>query len=463
MGLRDKLAKLLLGYDAATSSNNRRGIVVERRTEDHVLRPADREKLVSATRDLRRNYSIAAWAIRQHLNYVSSFSFQSKTGIEDLDDQIEKLVRRWSRPQNCDVTGRHGLQQLIRMLEALATTDGDAFLMKLSDGKLQLVEGDRVRNPSDLGEFKDKIDPNIFTHGIELSPEGRARRFAICQRDSGGFNGWTLKSVIDSVNILQHGYFDRYDQCRGISPLASAVNDFTDLYEAKGYALAKMKLSQLFALKLKRGGEYEDADGGSYKFNFGSGPQVLDLDPNDDASFLESNTPSGEFQAFMQTGIGIGLKSLDIPMSFYAENFTNYSGARQALQGYEVSANEKRKRLCDTVLYPLMTWRLGLWVADGSLKLPQGMTVEDIAYEWVPVGIPWIDPLKEATADVLLVQKGLASREDVCRSKGQDWYAIIDKLAAEKKYAAERGINLDDSSITLNIAPEPPDQDRQAA
>jgi hypothetical protein len=48
--------------------------------------PTERRKLLSATRTLHRNFSVAAWMIRKHLDYVSTFSFQARTGNNELDD-----------------------------------------------------------------------------------------------------------------------------------------------------------------------------------------------------------------------------------------------------------------------------------------------------------------------------------------------------------------------------------------
>ena len=63
------------------------------RSEDAELLPNDRRKLLSASRDLHRNFSFAAWMIRRHLDYVSSFSFQCRSGNPALDGQVERLMR----------------------------------------------------------------------------------------------------------------------------------------------------------------------------------------------------------------------------------------------------------------------------------------------------------------------------------------------------------------------------------
>jgi hypothetical protein len=46
--------------------------------------------------------------------------------------------------------------------------------------------------------------------------------------------------------------FDRFDQLRGISPLAAAINTLRGTYEGFDYALAKAKVAQMFALAFYR-------------------------------------------------------------------------------------------------------------------------------------------------------------------------------------------------------------------
>jgi len=106
-------AKYIFGYDAVESKNRRQAPTGRLRSEDKELLPHQRRKLTSASRDIHRNFTIAAWAIRKHLDYVSTFSFQSRTGSAELDGRIEDLTDWWSRPANCDVAARHSLAQAI--------------------------------------------------------------------------------------------------------------------------------------------------------------------------------------------------------------------------------------------------------------------------------------------------------------------------------------------------------------
>lgn len=429
--------------------------MVDTRSEDRLLQPLDRDRLVSNARSLRRNAAIAAWAIRKSLDHVSSFEFQVNIredkwpGARELSQRIEDLYSWWCRPLSCDVSGRYSLPRLIRMMEAMRTVDGDCFVYKMSDGRIQLIEGDRVRTPSDLGEYKGQVNVDDYIHGVQVSDSNSPMRYAICDRGGIG-NQFILRDLAQARYVVPHGFYDRPDQVRGISPLSAAMNTFFDVYEAQEFALAKMKLAQLFALKYKHGNASEDDGAEAKAFEFGSGPQLLELDPEDDASFLESNSPSTEFQSFMQVGIQIGLKSLDIPYSFFDESHTNYSGARSALLEYELSANAKRNDLRQ-VLNNLWVWRMQLFIADGVLVLPEGMGLDDIAFEFIGTGIPWIDPMKEVAANAIAVKSGFKSRQQICKEDGQDFFKVADQIAQENAYLKEKGLGTDIENITLPL------------
>ena len=433
------------GYDATCDHGRRRSPRIDLKSEDRTLRESDRRKLVSTTRDLRRNMSIPAWAIRKHLDFVSTFSFQCRSGDTGLDREIESFMSWWSRPQNCDVAGRHSLSRMIRLAEEARTVDGDVGLLKLSDGRLQAIEGDRIRTPS--RNTPANFDKSAYVHGVKTSPAGKALAYCICERckQTGDFR---YKTVIPARHILMHGFYSRFDQVRGISPLASAINTFADLYEAQEFALAKAKLSQYFGIKFIRDadeapalveGEGEFQEKPPYEFKFGKGPQLLDLDPGDDAQFLESQTPSTEFQSFSEQMIASAIKALDIPTTFYDSRRSSYSASRQELLLYEQSAQIKRNDVRD-LLNHLTHWRLSLSLEDGMLALPAGMPLSDLKWEWIANGLPWIDPLKEAKADIAMVEAGLRSRQEIAKSRGRDWQTIADELATEKAYMQKKGL-----------------------
>ncbi len=442
-------------YDAVHAKNKRSAPTGILRSEDAELTPTDRRKMLSAARSLHRNFAVASWMIRKHLDYVSTFTFQARTGNDDLDESLEKLVRWWSQPANWEVTGRFSRQQFTRLAEMRRTVDGDMGVLKLSSALLQAIEGDRLRTPT--GGLPDGYSAADFTHGIRTNAAGKPLEYCICKRGptndaSGATATFEFERIVPARNLVHFGYFDRFDQVRGISPIAPAVNSLRDTYEGFDYALAKMKVAQLFGLVFYRDksddpdvetastelgtASTSEEDGTGYEVDFGRGPLKLDLDAGDRAEFLESKSPSTEFQQFSQTMISVALKALDIPYSFYAENFTNYSGARQALLQYEQSASIKREQV-QAMLDHLTAWRISLWIQDGVLP---NVNLADVRWEWVPSGMPWIDPLKEINADIAAIGACLSSRTRRLREQGIDFKEVVDELAAEEAYLAKKGL-----------------------
>jgi capsid protein len=433
------------GYDAVKEKNKRQAPTGLLRSEDAELLPNDRRKLLSGSRDLHRNFSLAAWMIRRHLDYVSSFSFQCRSGNPALDGQVERLMRWFSQPSNCDVTGRFSLAKIVRLAEMRRIVDGDVFLLKLGSGRLQAVEGDRVRTPgTGMPEGFSGAD---FMHGVKTDDAGKPLAYCVCNRGrvsdaSGGTPTFLFERLVDAANMYHFGYFDRFDQVRGVSPMAACLNTLRDTYEGFDYALAKMKVSQLFGLAFYREKSdpvgqpsTSDEDGSGYEVDFGRGPVLLDLDPGDRAEFLESKSPATEFQQFSQTMVSVALKALDIPYSFYAENFTNYSGARQALLQYELSAKIKRADV-QALLDHLTAWRIGLWIQDGVLDAD----IRDIRWNWIPNGIGWIDPLKEIDANIAAIGAGLDTRTRILREQGIDFFELADELEAETLYLVGKNL-----------------------
>lgn len=436
-------------YDAVVSKGRRKAPDGVLRSEDAELNRSERRKMISGARDLHRNFTIASWAIRKHLDYVTTFNFQGKG---EHSDWLQAFVKEWSKAKNFDVAGRHPRRRYMRLLEARRLLDGDCGTLKTAIGKVQAIEGDRICTP--YGGPPPGVPADQILHGVQVGDVGQALSYCVCKR--GRITDWgqrgtdfTFEKLVPAEHMILHGHFDRFDQVRGISPLAGALNSLRDTYEGLDYIFMRLKLQQLFGLVLYRGDPTsitrESSEADNYETQDYSetvrlnGTKILDLDIGDRAEFLESKTPATETQAFIKAMIGIVLKGLDLPFSFYDESFSNYSGSRQALLQYEQSANNARQDVRD-VLDELLLWRLQ--IAETRGELPPGTTAVELIQccEWIAAGLPWIDPLKEVNADVTALEAGLTSRTRLCRERGQDFYQITDERAEEEAYLASKGL-----------------------
>lgn len=423
-------------YDATVQTTRRRAPLTIVKSEDDHLLARDRKTLVATTRDSRRNFAAFRWAINKHLDFVTAHNFQSKSGLgRDFDRSLEKWVAQLSTAEAFDVTGRHPMRRFLRMLEAARVVDGDVLSVKVNGGYLQAVEGDRIRDPAE------KLDGERWIQGLRITSYGGVDRFAIHKRKGSG--GFEFEARVAADRAIFLGYFDRFDQYRGISPLASSVNSFVSVYQGLDYALAKSKAAQLVALVIKRQaseGFYDATDPdessarSTYKVDFTKGTQLLDMEPGDDAGFINADIPGGETKDFWQTCIAIGLKALDIPYSFYQEDFTNFFGSRAALNLYLRACRDKRADIQD-FLNAWLTWRLERAVAFNEFPFPAGYVPKPELWSWIPEGFAWWNPTQEVAAAERAIALGLASRTQYRKEmNGDDIRDVFDEIAEEEAY-----------------------------
>jgi capsid protein len=457
-----KSRKARFGYDAADPSTSRRNKGNRVYAADELLPDTKRRRIIESATDLQRNYSIAAWLIRKHLDTVAVFSFQAATEDERFNEQWESLMRWWGKPINFEAGQRHSLRRFTRLLEMRRVLAGDVFIAKMVDGRVQGIESDRVLTPtgSDVREGN-------WVNGIKLGPGGKLASVAVHKRDVSG--RYIFEREIKAGNIIQLGYFTEFDQYRGVSPLTSVINTFQDISEVTEYTRIKAKVHSLFALAITKemaddwqdnddGEDGEDSDdatrAGYDDISLNKGPIIADLDAGDKMEFLESKHPSTELVTFVDVCIKSALKALDIPLCFYDESLTNYHGSKASMQNYITSCKNKRADIIE-VLDRLTIWRIGLWVANGVIELPAGMELSDLRWQWIPGGIPMADPGKEVAANIAAVDAGFTTYSDVVQEvDGKDWRDVWRKRVKEEVFKRQTWIEAGLPESSMPSAPK---------
>lgn len=434
-------------YDAAEDTGGKRKPVSNRlQSADASLNKKKRQQTTANARDLWRNFTLAGWAIRKHLDYTTQFTFQCRTKNKDFNKEFEKRVKKASKRKNFDIAKRHSLRRFLRIMECCSVVDHDIGVVKLKSGHSQAIEADRIQTPPKVG--KDES----WTQGVRTDSYGAAIEYGVYNRGTGG-KGYEFAGRVKENNFWLHGHFDRIDQYRGSSPMVSAINSMRDVYEGIDFGLAKLKVEQLYAFIVKRDAtkrpqgpkvDNNEADEEGYNVSLDGRPIFLDMDPGDDADFLRSDAPGSNTVPFLNAVIAIALKSLDIPYSFYDESFTNFFGSRAAWQHYQRSCVDKHDRGIEFLDW----WTEAFTIREvlAGLKLPDGLTVQDEFWEWVPDGMPWWDPVKEINGDNMAINSGFDTPQDVVKKRGTgtgDFYDNVDAIAEANAYALEKGVKLD--------------------
>jgi capsid protein len=423
-------------------AKKRRQAATWSKDEDAEVSTTERRKMRNMVLDQGRNFAVVSWAINQVLNYNTRFSFQSKTGDAGLDAEIERTVEVFSLANRFDVSGRMDRGLFLRVLYSCMLADGDSFAMKMANGALQGVEGDRIAWPTG-GMVKDAsgrpFKADDFSHGVRYGAAGRPESYLVCQREASGLLSY--ERLVPADRMLPFVLYRRFDQGRGVSPLTSALATAQDLYEAnEAYAL-KSKLVAWAGMLIKRESKDDSvfkvaaqpsttggAEPTEYDIDMTGRPFILDLDPGDDIKLIESATPPGEWIAHAEMLTRMILISLDIPYTFYDQTKGSYTIQKDAWLQWEI-ASEPKRTMVRSWLNRWTYWQLSRAVAAGELTIPRRMTVAELSWEWQHAGRPWMDA-KELQIDVDAIKMGLAAAPDVIKRMGNDPADIVAKNAA---------------------------------
>jgi capsid protein len=482
MNLLQKAARRLFGYNAVQNKDRRQAPQTRVKGEEEVLTASKRTKMLATAQDQVRNLSLVAWMVRKHLDYVSSFHASFRTGIDDLDGLVNGILEWHGSPQNFDFLGRFGRNEMFRFYELEKVVSGDAGLLKLNDLKLQAIESDIIAKgvlSADATETQKADFDKVNGPGLVLDEDGRILQYAICKRGKNGANP-IFDHLEDRANMIFDGYWSRFSsQYRGISPLSAAINTAQDISEGLEWNIIKAKMHSLFGVAFLRNspesGEFGGAGGATAEtadaaatdaqteldMNFRA-VNMFDLKDTDKVEILESKTPSTEFVNSTYLYIQIAMLALDIPVTSFDSRRSSFSARIADLNEYEVSVDYKRdknrharKAYSDWLLSeiwnnPASEWKLAQTAQRNEMTLTQVQN----AVDWIPMGAPWLDKLKQVMGDGLAISLGLDNSIDAAQRRGGDVFENIDKQKKVLNYAETQGVPIATVSTTQRTVEE---------
>jgi capsid protein len=466
------------GYNAIQDKDRRQAPSNRVRNEEDILTVKKRRKLQATEQEQARNHSLLQWMKSSHISYVADFRHnvvlsENKTKTGKL---LDRILKWHGRPENFDIAKRHGRNEAFRLFESSKVGGGDALFIKINDEnyplKMQAIEPDRVTKPSRFegSARKQKADKKatekVNDSGLIVDNFGAVLQYCICKRDRRG--DYVFDHLEDAENVIFDGYFTRFGgQYRGVSPLASALNNIQDIVEATEYNQLKAKLSALFGVAIVRksvtgdlgpaGGVTDEQDGSSSSSDPTTASQqlnpqtinILDLDEGEDVKVIESATPSSEFIEGTYLFIQLALLSLDLPITAFDSRRSSFSASLYDANKYEVSCRHKRaKNKYKRQEYS--DWLIeSIWKDDDDqwrlrqVATEEGYSLRDVqeAIEWVHTGVPWVDQAKQIKGTELAINLRIDNSEDAAKSRGSDVRANIDKQLAVEEYERQQRID----------------------
>jgi hypothetical protein len=467
--LADASAKTQFDYEALSGNSRRKSPRTgTKRHMDSVVTLSKARTAQNLTENMTQNMVLAKWMISRHLDAVTRFYFDVDPNAKvspALKERILQLFEWHAAPRNFDAARRHSRDSAFRMFETHKVKDGDALMVKIGKptspryGSLQLVSGTRIARPKDLPAA---MLAKVSDRGLELDKYGGVNAYIVCKYNAQG-NDLLYDSRILADQAIYGGYFDGYDQTRGVSPLLVAANTFMDVSEGMEANLLKIKLHALFGYYVSRdlaeaegddglpstsvGVEDSDVDAGDghqggdtqQEINFSQGPVEVNLSPGEKIGLIESQTPPESVKEYTELAIRIALLSLDIPYTFFdgrKSSFAHVVADRKLYHDSVMHKQSSNKQAYDEY----KNWKLRQWVADGKIEFDGNVEELFDIVKVRPYPSPWLDRLNEIAFEERSIALGLKSIPGLGREHNIDVYKNVEETGKFLEFARSKNV-----------------------
>ena len=343
----------------------------------------------------------------------------------------ESILEAWEAFKDLlEISGQMAYRQFRQMLGQSYIRDGEAYAQILQFSK-------RIAYPSDIPLALAPLEADYIAtikststivQGVEITRAGQIKAWHVYKRHPSetrvGAMPTTETIRISADKMLALRHLERLGQLRGVSMLAPAAETLADTDEYLQAERIAMKFAAAVGLKITQSTDPATSpllnEDGKRVFDIEPGMVLDNLAPGEDASMMSIDRPGNSFEPYINTMRRDAAAAVGVYYSAISNNFTNSYSAERGMMTTVQAFYEYQQSLqvtsLDQRIHRLFMQALS---ASGRLRGRPGIdrrTINDA--DFIPPAMPWIDPQKEAAADVLAVQNGFESRAGIVRKRG---------------------------------------------
>lgn len=414
------------------------------------------KNLREQARYLEENYDLAKGALDVIVNNTVGANLLPEPKVKlkknggdatDINQQLLDLWHDWAkRPE---ATRELDFNQVARLACRSWIRDGECFSRHLIGSIPELKHSSEVAYTIDLLEAdycpvdKDDEKANV-RQGIQRSKWGEPLKYYFYDRHPGdGFNIAATVREVNASSISHLKLTSRFRQSRGISLFAPV---FTRLYDVKDYEESERiaaRLTAAIGLAFVDSGDgggtpfdnNEDSEGTRYHDGFQPGMVFDDLPPGVKPEIIESKRPSSLAMPFRNGMLKAVAAGMGASYSSIAKDYSGtFSSQRQELVESYQSYKIIREAFVSMFVLPIYERFVDICLSQGLVKVNNRVdvrTLKDVHFSGSQM--PWIDPLKEAKANIEMVDAKLKPRSQVWREMGLNPGQVMQQLEKESK------------------------------
>jgi lambda family phage portal protein len=429
----------------------------------------DLDRLRARSRDMFKNNEYAAKFGRSvPREVVGPEGFQLQVRAKDPDGTFDAIANktlqdafwRWTMPANCDARGKRSFIDICRALLRALPRDGE-YLVRRRRGngagefsyQLQVLDVDRLDTLLNVMPAEGR---NAIIMGVEVDEWGKPVAYHLWDRHPTESPSASRYRERVPANDIFHGFITIEDeQTRGVPWMHAALRRLNDLngYREAAVIAARIGASKMGFFTSPDGQPPVATDGQDDKGNFVSeaSPGTFDVLPEGYGfEAFNPDYPHAQFDAFCKATLrgvasAIGMSYHSLANDLEGINFTSIrSGTIEERDEWMVVQNW----FIPQFLIPVYEDWLEMALLSNAVKLPNGTALplakksKFMEHNWQARRWQWVDPLKDMAANVLAIENGLASPQQVCAQTGRDIEEVIDDLKHFQQMLTDKGVTL---------------------
>lgn len=365
---------------------------------------------------------------------------------QEAADAIRDYWERWSyRPEASEQYTRAELEQL---LCRSGDRDGEAFLLTLNRPSKSIPGLDFVVHALESDYCPMTLDTasGDYYQGVKRNRWGKPTEYLFYDRHPGALIQQPQYRAVSASQVLHLKTAKRLEQVRGVSIFSTVMDRFADLkdYEESERIAARIAAAMTAAIE-KGSPDLYDSDNEEKEprqFDIEHGIVFDNLRVGEKVNIIQGNRPNPElinFRSAMLKAIsgGTGAGSSTISKNYDG----SYSAQRQELVEQFAIYNMRTARFVSQITMPMARAFIGRLFANRLVPI-DGLDLASI-YDGEFKGpvMPWVDPVKEAQANLIQVQAGFKTLSQVHRERGLDPAQVIREADMERQRIADLGLN----------------------
>jgi lambda family phage portal protein len=426
--------------------------------------------VVELCRELERNDTVISQALRRLVANVvqDGFTVDPNTGDEEIDRDLKTMWGEWAADPEQVTTSQELDWAAVEKLALYQTlVDGDIALLPTTRGQLEVMESHRLRT------LRTKLN---VVHGILLDQYRKRMEYWFTKESISPMRSAAQLRVGDMRRIparnsqgqrqVFHLYNPkRWSQTRGVSVLQPVVDMVGMLDDVQFARLVQQQAVSAWCILREREPDFvANRQAAESNTNFDL-PDTLDgtlkgiaagmevtAPPGEKISGFSPNVPNPTFFEHTNLILNIIAINLDQPVAVFMldPSKTNFSGWRGAIDQARLGWKWWQQWYCSRLHRPTYTWKLRQWIAGDAIlaRAAERSDVNIFRHGWHAPRWPYIEPLTDASADLLRDRNGQISKRRLHAERGIEWSELAREI-------------VEDNALAIRLAKQSADQINQ--